>query len=256
MCLTYQGLIHFYKTHTLSIFKHKIRVLCTGWYKSQNTNHSFDVPFFSFPHHKQVLTSSYCHHHLFSKAELNFPDKTFLQRRCNLCFEKWQWECLTYTFITYNTDLKSKALESRMWQTNICEDQRKCCLWQGDLNNLCERSLSNCTLNTAPWDIKTPWPEFASELFRPSNRSLLVKLVPTFADRGCHMVNVTDPYGHTLSFPDLEPLLFGHILQKCKFNCYISSSVHGLLEYDCDRRVQLCELAGNQFQEDPNIFHI
>jgi hypothetical protein len=30
----------------------------------------------------------------------------------------------------------------------------------------------------------TPWPESASELYRPSGRSLSAKLVPTFADRG------------------------------------------------------------------------
>jgi hypothetical protein len=32
-----------------------------------------------------------------------------------------------------------------------------------------------------------------SELYRPSDRSLSAMLVPTFADRGCHMVSVTDP---------------------------------------------------------------
>jgi hypothetical protein len=42
-------------------------------------------------------------------------------------------------------------------------------------------------------DEKTPWPEFTSELYRPSDRRLLAKLVPTFADRGCHVVSVTDP---------------------------------------------------------------
>jgi hypothetical protein len=33
-------------------------------------------------------------------------------------------------------------------------------------------------------DVKTPWPEFASELYRASDRRLSAKLVPTFADRG------------------------------------------------------------------------
>jgi hypothetical protein len=33
-----------------------------------------------------------------------------------------------------------------------------------------------------------------SELYRPSDSRLSAKLVPTFADRGCHMVSVTDPY--------------------------------------------------------------
>jgi hypothetical protein len=39
---------------------------------------------------------------------------------------------------------------------------------------------------------KTAWPESASELCRPSDRRLSAKLVPTFADRGCHVVSVTD----------------------------------------------------------------
>jgi hypothetical protein len=54
----------------------------------------------------------------------------------------------------------------------------------------------------------TPWLDSASELYRPSDRRLLAKLVPTFADRGCHVVSVTEPYGRILDFLDLEPLLF------------------------------------------------
>jgi hypothetical protein len=34
-------------------------------------------------------------------------------------------------------------------------------------------------------NIKTPLPGSTSELYRPSDRRLLVTLVPTFADRGC-----------------------------------------------------------------------
>jgi hypothetical protein len=36
---------------------------------------------------------------------------------------------------------------------------------------------------------KTLWRKSASELYRPSDRCLSAKLVPTFADRGCHVVN-------------------------------------------------------------------
>jgi hypothetical protein len=43
-----------------------------------------------------------------------------------------------------------------------------------------------------------------SELYRPSDRRLLAKLVPTFADRGCHVVSVTDPYDHILAFLDRD----------------------------------------------------
>jgi hypothetical protein len=46
----------------------------------------------------------------------------------------------------------------------------------------------------------TPWPQSASELYRPSNRRLLAKLLLTSADRGCHVVSVTDPYGRILGF--------------------------------------------------------
>jgi hypothetical protein len=47
---------------------------------------------------------------------------------------------------------------------------------------------------------KTPWPESANELYRTSDRRLSAKLVPTFGDRGCHVVSVTDPYGRILWF--------------------------------------------------------
>jgi hypothetical protein len=35
-----------------------------------------------------------------------------------------------------------------------------------------------------------------------SDRRLSAKLVPTFADRGCSVVSVTDPHGRILVFPD------------------------------------------------------
>jgi hypothetical protein len=47
---------------------------------------------------------------------------------------------------------------------------------------------------------KTPWSESASELYRPSDRRLLAKRLPTCAERGCHAVSVTDPYGRILGF--------------------------------------------------------
>jgi hypothetical protein len=46
------------------------------------------------------------------------------------------------------------------------------------------------------------WPESASELYRPSDRRLTAKLVQAFADRGCHVVSVTDPYSRILGFLD------------------------------------------------------
>jgi hypothetical protein len=48
----------------------------------------------------------------------------------------------------------------------------------------------------------TPWPESASELSRLSDRRMSAKLVPTSADRECHVLSVTDPYGRILEFLD------------------------------------------------------
>jgi hypothetical protein len=45
---------------------------------------------------------------------------------------------------------------------------------------------------------KTPWPKSATEL--PSDRRLSAKLVPTFVDRVCHLVSVTDPHCRILVF--------------------------------------------------------
>jgi hypothetical protein len=49
---------------------------------------------------------------------------------------------------------------------------------------------------------KTPWPESASELYRPSDSRLSAKLLPNVADRWCQMVSVTDAYGRNLGFLD------------------------------------------------------
>jgi hypothetical protein len=43
---------------------------------------------------------------------------------------------------------------------------------------------------------------------RPSGRQLSAKLVPTFADRGCHLVSVTEPYSRILGFIDRNRYFF------------------------------------------------
>jgi hypothetical protein len=55
---------------------------------------------------------------------------------------------------------------------------------------------------------KTPWPEFASEVYRPSDRRLSAKLVPTSANRGNHVVSVTVTYGRILGFLDRSRYYF------------------------------------------------
>jgi hypothetical protein len=47
-----------------------------------------------------------------------------------------------------------------------------------------------------------PWPESASELYRPSDRRMSAMLAPNFADRECHVFSVTDPYSRILGFLD------------------------------------------------------
>jgi hypothetical protein len=71
------------------------------------------------------------------------------------------------------------------------------------------KDLLNITEHITLWAIsykeghkKTPLPESASKLYRLSGRCLPATLVPTFADRRCHVVSVTDPYGRILGFLD------------------------------------------------------
>jgi hypothetical protein len=48
----------------------------------------------------------------------------------------------------------------------------------------------------------------ASELFGPSDLRLSAKLVLTFADRECHVISPTDPYGRILDFLDRSRYCF------------------------------------------------
>jgi hypothetical protein len=76
-----------------------------------------------------------------------------------------------------------------------------------DLLNVASEILITVILtSTVFWDIThvktTPWSESARKLYRPRDRRLSAKLVTTFADRGCHVVSMTDPYGNILGFLD------------------------------------------------------
>jgi hypothetical protein len=54
------------------------------------------------------------------------------------------------------------------------------------------------------------------KLYRPSERSLPAKLVPTLADRGCRVVSATDPHGRNLGFLDsLKEIIYKIHYQKC-----------------------------------------
>jgi hypothetical protein len=60
------------------------------------------------------------------------------------------------------------------------------------------RFITDCSVRKR--SIKTPLSQSVSELYQPSDRRLSANLVPTSADRGCHLVNVTDPYCRILGF--------------------------------------------------------
>jgi hypothetical protein len=61
---------------------------------------------------------------------------------------------------------------------------------------------------------QTPWPESASEHYRPSDRRLSAKLVSIFADRGCCVVSTTDPYSRILGFLDRSRYLFFRVVSQ------------------------------------------
>jgi hypothetical protein len=56
--------------------------------------------------------------------------------------------------------------------------------------------------------IETLWPESARALYRLSERRLSAKLLKTLAERGFHVVSVTDPYGRILVFLDRGSYFF------------------------------------------------
>jgi hypothetical protein len=63
------------------------------------------------------------------------------------------------------------------------------------------------TLSRREKETKTPRPQSASELYRPSDHPS-ENLVPTFADRRSRVVCVTDPYGRILGFLDQSRYFF------------------------------------------------
>jgi hypothetical protein len=75
---------------------------------------------------------------------------------------------------------------------------------------LCESTVFTMSLNNRGYmqiegtiDIiskKCSVPQSTSELYRPSDSRLSAELVSTSADKGFHLVSVTDPYGRNLGF--------------------------------------------------------
>jgi hypothetical protein len=78
---------------------------------------------------------------------------------------------------------------------------------------------------------QTLWPESTSELYQQSDRRLSVKLVPTFADRGRHVVSVTNPYGGILDFLDRSCYFFFQVAHQLHYEAkWIPFQIHNFSE--------------------------
>jgi hypothetical protein len=82
---------------------------------------------------------------------------------------------------------------------------------QGHIRNI---DLHNKLLHWIKQAKQTPWSESAIELYRPSDRRLSAKLVPTFADRGCHVISVMDPHSRILWFLDRSRYFFFQVVPQ------------------------------------------
>jgi hypothetical protein len=86
---------------------------------------------------------------------------------------------------------------------------------------------------------KWHWPESATELYRPSDRRLSAKLMPTFADRGCHVVSVTEPHSRIVAFLDRSRYFFFRAAPRLHSRGWVDSVPDPLL-------VRKCGSAGNR----------
>jgi hypothetical protein len=66
----------------------------------------------------------------------------------------------------------------------------------------CDKLKFNLHKSLHSTNKQTPSSESANELYRPSDSRLSAKRLSTFADKGCHVVSVTDPFGRILGFLD------------------------------------------------------
>jgi hypothetical protein len=80
---------------------------------------------------------------------------------------------------------------------------------QGEVRMLdLTRARNPTPQSSSPQPVTIPTALAASELYRQSDRSLLAKLDPTFANRGCRVVSATYPHGRILGFLDRSRYFF------------------------------------------------
>jgi hypothetical protein len=76
---------------------------------------------------------------------------------------------------------------------------------------------------------RTPWPESVSELYRPRDRRLSAKLVPTFADRWWHVASMTDSHCSILCFPDQSRYFFFQVSPQLHSRGWVDTVPNPLL---------------------------
>jgi hypothetical protein len=161
-----------------------------------------------------------------------------------LVYTRWQWYCIktqhkntqshdaqtrhnTQSYTSnkghirhneYNTNKKYSSPRNRPWRPIV--------LWDVENPTLSIQSAHRWRLGCQPYTPATLYPSRsfifwysfllqAEETPEPwcswndwIHHRLLARLMPTFEDRGCHVVSVTDPYGHIFHFPDRSRNLF------------------------------------------------
>jgi hypothetical protein len=102
------------------------------------------------------------------------------------------------------------------------------------------------------WRVKTPWPESASELYWPSDRRLSARLVPTFADRRCHVAN---PYGRILGFIDRSHYFFFQVAPQLWSRGWVDPVPGPLLLRESGRAGNRTRTSGSAARNSDNTTH-
>jgi hypothetical protein len=90
-----------------------------------------------------------------------------------------------------------------------------------------EREIALSIKKTKNW---IPWTKSASKLYRPRDRRLSAMVVPIFAETGCNVVSVTDPYGRILGFLDRSRYIFFQGLDFESQNTKVNKVVYKLYQ--------------------------
>jgi hypothetical protein len=130
----------------------------------------------------------------------------------DVCFCAWSW-CRNYCL--YHLSRRFLRTASRNpskictyeWPVTLCLGGTKSLFTIPTMQNKSGNFLTAPRIKTLKDESQrlnkqNPWSESASELYRPSDRRLSAKWLPTFAEKECQVVSVTDPYGRILGFLD------------------------------------------------------